>query len=316
VRRLLALPAFAASVLLLVVTLAGRLSWRAWPLGLMSNFPVQLLALAMVLLVVAAGLRARVTLVIAGASVLVNGAVIVQTLATDAPPVAAGPRLEIGHLNAQTRSIDVDALGRFILTERPDVFVVLDPDQPDVPALTRAAPGYAVRRVGPWGMPDPGYVRTVVFSRAPLRTVDQPSDHDVGNGAVEFTVDLGGAPIAVLVLGTVSPTTPGRAGDRDRALDAAARWSRRHGPRRVVMGDLNATPWSPAFRALLDDGRLESSLDGFGIQVTWPSDNQLMSIPIDHALLGPGLATADRRTGSSFGSEHRSLLVTLGAAPG
>jgi len=41
----------------------------------------------------------------------------------------------------------------------------------------------------------------------------------------------------------------------------------------------------------------------------------LIRIPIDHALTGPDLATTDRGTGPSFGSQHRSLHVTVAPAP-
>jgi endonuclease/exonuclease/phosphatase (EEP) superfamily protein YafD len=97
-------------------------------------------------------------------------------------------------------------------------------------------------------------------------------------------------------------------------LNAAARWSRAHAARRIVEGDFNATPWSPAFRRLLHDGGLTSSLDGYGIQVSWPESNWLLRIPIDHALLGPALAATDRGTGPSFDSQHRSLHVTVAPA--
>ena len=131
-----------------------------------------------------------------------------------------------------------------------------------------------------------------------------------------MTISVAPRPIALVAFGTDSPTTPERANRRDRALNAAARWSSAHSDRRVVMGDFNATPWSPSFRRLLHDGGLSDSLDGYGLQVSWPESNPLLRIPIDHALLGPGLAATDRGTGPSFGSQHRSLHVTIAAARG
>lgn len=80
------------------------------------------------------------------------------------------------------------------------------------------------------------------------------------------------------------------------------------------MGDFNATPWSPSFHRLAHEGRLFNSLDGFGLQVSWPESNLALRIPIDHALLGPGLAATDRGTGPAFGSQHRSLHITVTAA--
>ena len=155
-------------------------------------------------------------------------------------------------------------------------------------------------------------MRTIVLTRVPVNGVDHPDDSAFGPSAVELNVG-GDAPLALVAFGTDSPTTPARALHRDRVLDAAARWSRAHPARRVVMGDFNATPWSPSFQALLHKGRLFNSLDGFGIQPSWPESNALARIPIDHALLGPGLAAASRGTGPSFGSQHRCLRLTVAA---
>ncbi len=161
---------------------------------------------------------------------------------------------------------------------------------------------------------DASFVRIVVLSRVPLGGLRHPPDPAFGKSAVEGSIDVAGSPIAFIAVGSEAPTTPGRAHRRDQVLDAAARWSREHGPRRIVFGDLNTTPWSPSFRDLLRSGDLGDSLEGFGVQVTWPESNPLVRIPIDHALLGPALAATDRGTGPAFGSQHRSLHVTVAPA--
>ena len=246
---------------------------------------------------------------------LLSGLTVLGTLTTDPSPARPdGERISVGHLNAQSRSIDTAALAAYLARTQPDVFVVLDPLQPDVRALRAATTGFEIRTTGSRIDQVSNYVRTIVLSRVPVTDVRHPADQSFGPSAVEMTIVSADGPVAELVFGTDSPTTPGRAHDRDRALNAAARWSRAHAARRIVEGDFNATPWSPAFEHLLDDGRLTSSLNGFGLQVSWPESNVLLRIPIDHALLGPGLATTDRGTGPSFGSQHRSLHVTVAPA--
>ncbi len=293
------------------MTLAGRLAWNAYPFELVTNFPVQLLIVGTITLIAAAILRARITILLAVAGVALNGLVVFATITTDARDARVGaPTLTIGHLNAQSRTVDVDRIGRYLRTEHLDVFVVLDPKQTDVPRLTRAAPGYRVYMNGSTPGSDPQYVRTVVLARIPVRDVGHPGDVGFGASAVELTTE-GTEATAIVAFGTDSPTTPTRAQHRDRVLDAAARWSRAHPARRIVMGDFNATPWSPSFQHLLHHGRLFNSLDGFGLQVSWPESNVLLRIPIDHALLGPALAATDRGTGPAFGSQHRSLHLTV-----
>lgn len=313
-RSLLRIPVLGAALLTLAAALVTRLQWTAWPFELISNFPVQLTVVAGLILLAALLLRAWITVGVVGLALLLTGSTVAGTLTSDARAArVAGVRLTIGHLNAQTRAVDTAALGAYIERTRPDVFVVLDPLQADVPALTRAAPGYEVRRTGSHaGVPN--YVRTVVLSRIPLTGVDHPVDPDLGPSAVNFRTADTALGVDVLVIGTESPTTPARAQRRDRVLDAAARWSRQHRPKRVVMGDFNSTPWSPSFEQLRRDGRLFDSLDGFGIQASWPESNVLLRIPIDHALLGPALAATDRGTGPSFGSQHRLLHLTVARA--
>ena len=306
---------FVAAVAGLVVSLAARLQWTAWPVELVSNFPVQLFIVGFLVTIAATLVRSPISAVLAAATAVISGLTVAGTLFTDAPAARPnGARITIGHLNAQSRSVDVGALGAYLERERPDVFVVLDPLQSDVQAFGRAAPGFTETVTGSRQERPANYVRAVVLSRIALTGVAHPPDRAFGASAVEMTIPSGDGPVAAVVFGTDSPTTPARAHNRDRSLNAAARWSRVHGPRRIIEGDFNATPWSPSFKRLVDDGRLINSLDGFGLQVSWPESNVLLRIPIDHALLGPGLATTDRGTGPSFGSQHRSLHVTVAPA--
>ena len=310
-RTLFRIPVFIAAIGALAITIAGRAGAGTWPFALISNFPVQLLVAGATLTLLAVILRARVTLLVAVICVVLSAIPVVSTLSRDRRPARTGaPRITIGHLNAQTRPIDVPALSRYLATERPNIFVVLDPAQGDVARLTNAAPGYMVFRTGSHVTTNPEFVRTVVLSRAQLTNVRHPADQDFGASAVEIEVD-GATELSIVAFGTDSPTTSDRAARRDQALHAAAKWSRAHSGRRVVMGDFNTTPWSSSFRRLLHDGRLFDSLSGFGLQVSWPESNVLLQIPIDHALLGPALATTDRGTGPSFGSQHRSLHLTV-----
>lgn len=313
-RSLLRIPVFIAALVVLAVTLAGRLAWTAWPFELVTNFPVQLAIVAVIVMVAALTLRAQLTAVLAALALVVNAIVVSGIMFGDPRAATVGPRVSVGHLNAQTRHIDVDELGRYLESTRPDVFIVLDPIQSDVPALTRAAPGFRVRMVGSNEVRDSDFVRTVVLSRSAIDHVRHPEDRGFGKTAVELTIAAEPTVIDLVAFGTDAPTTPSRANARDRTLNAAARWSVDHPDRRVVMGDFNATPWSPSFHRLVRDGDLFDSLSGYGLQVSWPESNPLLRIPIDHLLLGPALAAVERGTGPSFGSQHRSLLVTLAPA--
>jgi endonuclease/exonuclease/phosphatase (EEP) superfamily protein YafD len=80
----------------------------------------------------------------------------------------------------------------------------------------------------------------------------------------------------------------------------------------VLVGDFNATPWSASFRTLQRRGLLHDTLWGAGLQASWPEGWGPLSIPIDHVLHTADLGSVDRRTGPSFGSAHRPVLVSVG----
>jgi endonuclease/exonuclease/phosphatase (EEP) superfamily protein YafD len=79
----------------------------------------------------------------------------------------------------------------------------------------------------------------------------------------------------------------------------------------VLLGDLNATSWSPYFRDLLATSGLQDSRRGFGIQPTWPSSLGKFGITIDHVLISPDIAVRRRAVGPDFGSDHRAVIIDL-----
>jgi endonuclease/exonuclease/phosphatase (EEP) superfamily protein YafD len=85
----------------------------------------------------------------------------------------------------------------------------------------------------------------------------------------------------------------------------------RYGPT-LVLGDLNVTPWSPHFRALLREGRLADSARGFGWQASWPAYSLPLRIAIDHCLVSAEFTVLRRRLGPHVGSDHLPVFVEVG----
>jgi endonuclease/exonuclease/phosphatase (EEP) superfamily protein YafD len=79
----------------------------------------------------------------------------------------------------------------------------------------------------------------------------------------------------------------------------------------ILVGDLNTTPWSPAFKDLLQVTGLQNSMKGFGIQPSWPSFIPPLWIPLDHLLHSPDLSIQTRKAGPDIGSDHFPLEVTI-----
>jgi len=77
----------------------------------------------------------------------------------------------------------------------------------------------------------------------------------------------------------------------------------------LLLGDLNTTPWNYHFRRLLNRTGLKNSAQGFGIQPTWPNNNPLFLIPLDHCLHSPDIIIIDRKIGPDVSSDHYPLII-------
>ncbi|SDZ78930.1 Uncharacterized conserved protein YafD, endonuclease/exonuclease/phosphatase (EEP) superfamily [Rubrimonas cliftonensis] len=86
----------------------------------------------------------------------------------------------------------------------------------------------------------------------------------------------------------------------------------------IVLGDFNAAPWSVAVSRVAE--QLGVAPVG-GLRMTWRSKlagllgplGPLMSLPLDHALVSPGIGVEEVRSFELPGSDHRGLLLRLQA---
>lgn len=101
---------------------------------------------------------------------------------------------------------------------------------------------------------------------------------------------------------------------RDRQLDYLAKIPGANPDRPwLLAGDLNATPFNPAFARLLDKGGFVDSNKKFGITNTWPAGFMPPQIPIDHILGRDSHAinVVDLKTVDLPGSDHKGLFAKI-----
>lgn len=78
----------------------------------------------------------------------------------------------------------------------------------------------------------------------------------------------------------------------------------------VVMGDLNAAPWSRDLAPLRSAGLRDGAL-GFGLWSSWQSPVPGLGLPIDHVLVGPGVGVSRHVVGPALGSDHHPVSADL-----
>jgi endonuclease/exonuclease/phosphatase (EEP) superfamily protein YafD len=291
------------------VGILGVVAWLPsawWAFELVASWRTQIVVAAVVVALVALLFRGRVSLVIAVLTLVLCAPSVVSALTRGQPEAPeGGTALRVGHLNLQAAPLRVDDLIAEIRSNDTDVFVVMSVRAEDRANLPSRAGGYRV-------IVPPLARDLVVFTRARVAATIDPYVYALPGSSVSFAVELrNGTRVSLLALHVQSPLTPNRTDDRNVQLRAIADWAADQPGASIVFGDLNTTPWSTAFDELLGRSELVSSLDGFGLQPSWPARFGGFGIAIDHLLHSQELVTVARSTGRAFGSQHRSLWVTL-----
>lgn len=301
---LLAVPATAIAL----VSLLGFVGSLWWPLDLAADIRPQfavVLAFMGILLVTAARRRLGLGILLVG---LVNAATVAPLfVAPSSGGEPLGVTLTVMTFNVNGLNDRYSEVIEYIRDEDPDVVFIHEATFLWEDAFDTADLPHRVER----GRQEPLDFGTVALvpEDAEFRTFGFAT---TAPRAVEVVVDVGGTRVRMLGTHPLSPSTEERARLRDAQLGFARDWSAESGGRRIVAGDLNATPWSYAFRRLLDGGALINSQRGYGLELTFPaSASPLVQVPIDHVLHSEGFRVIDRRLGPAFGSDHYSVIVDL-----
>lgn len=233
------------------------------------------------------------------------------------PSVAAlpaGPEIRVVALNLlfrnenhaavrdYLREIDADAL---VLSELTPDWVVALRD------VTREYPYWlSADRINPWGLG--------LYSKYPLREEKITNLGLPGSVNVSALMAFPGGEVQLVGVHLASPSTPERAAYRNRQLErladllgAAPSSGGSPRPSRLLVGDLNLTPYSPYFGDLLQRTGMVDARRAQGPIGTWPAGFPLLQVPIDHCIADPDLGVARVRRGPRVGSDHHPLEITL-----
>jgi endonuclease/exonuclease/phosphatase (EEP) superfamily protein YafD len=297
-----------AAALLTALTLASALSFAGepwWVLDLLSHFHAIYFWLAVVVGVVAAALRWWTLAAWAGALVVLEGLMLLPLYVGAEDPNSGSPRLRVLSYNMLHGNPRTAEAARHAAGLEPDVVVLLEATAPQVRVFTAALPGWhaiAEPRDDAFGI--------AVLSRRPPSAARVVTPGPRWMPAIELTLPLGDRRITLLAVHPPPPVSEEHTRTRDALLRTVSRWSAEREPPVIVVGDLNATPWSSTLREILDEGPLRST-QRFGLHATWPSGLGALGLPIDHVLVAGPLEPVARTVEPAFGSDHRMLLVEL-----
>ncbi|MDB6129247.1 MAG: hypothetical protein JWM04_354 [Verrucomicrobiales bacterium] len=299
----------ALSVCLALGSILAFLSWAWWPFEILSHFRLQTMVLCLVAVIVYLLKRKLVHAFLLAICVLLNFSVVLPHLFFFGVPQKIGnypDNFKIMHLNVDLENLEFDKVIAYIRQEQPDFVLLEEIDENWEKRLEVLFDDYphafTVPRQDSFGF--------AFYSKAPLI---QPSLFYFDSSEVPAMitgVNLGRETINVVGMHTVPPSGNLQLRQRNEQFFTLAKiLSKPRTRATMVIGDLNATPWSYAMEEMVESGRLHNALNSSGVFGTWPCNNWAFRIPVDHCLVSDRIVVLGRNVGPDVGSEHLPLVV-------
>lgn len=311
-RRLIRLSALAA----LVVTVLSFLGGLHWFLELFTHFRLQLAAAAIVMSVVALIFRMPRAGILFALLSIVNLSFILPYVVPAFEAAQEKPDgIRVMVFNLSARNGDYDAFARMVDSLRPDVIGLVEVQNRWSAPLERLEATYPHQI----SRPEDGYFGLALLSRFPLRELDEsPYLHDGLQTAVLAELELPEVTATLVVSHVMAPLSPARAALRNAQLEGLSAFFRGDARRaRILIGDLNITPWSPRYDVIESQTGLRNAAKNRGYLGTWPASPAIFRIPIDHCLVSDRFAVQGIEIGPDITSDHLPLIVDISlAGPG
>ncbi|MDQ3126263.1 MAG: endonuclease/exonuclease/phosphatase family protein [Pseudomonadota bacterium] len=280
--------------IILLAALPALLNVRIAPLELFANLRPQV-----IVLVVAFGCAA-VTVgryAPAGMAALVVAALLATTpeLFSKGPSAVTRPALTVVWCNVFRTNGVVERLAVLARKEAADIIILAEPPT-DSERTGRTLSDYPFV----YGALDPAEHGAVVFSRRPLTELARP---ELPEGVYPISM-VGTSEIRIVAMHPPVAATPARLHASNLMMAAAIQEA--SPGHTLVIGDMNATPWSIRLRAVSAKMvRLSPAVTS-----TWFSSLPVLGLPIDHAFVTSDLR-ASARVGPGVGSDHLPLIVSI-----
>lgn len=215
--------------------------------------------------------------------------------------MGATPELTVVVANVRAGNHDPRPLLDWLATAPADVVILLELSPAYADALAKDAPDYPHREL----LPDDSPFGIGLLSRRPLAGFETHASAD----DIPFLLAMLDTPqgqARLIAVHPMPPLQPHWRRERDLLLDVAARDSRELPT--LVVGDLNASPWSTA----LLSPRTRNLRRTTGLAPTWrPFGGRWFGLPIDHVLASPHWQRAHAERGPDIGSDHLPVRVAL-----
>lgn len=288
------------------ITIAGFAGRWHWMLDLASHFRWYYLLAALAWYAITSRRRSRFATACLAVAVAANLWVIAPYWIPARGAPVDGERLSVVAINLHVENTDRTRVVTYLRDRNPDVFACVEVDEDWAATLRVFDSAYPYRIV----QAQRGHFGVAIYSRVPL---DEPAIVEVAGGTPMAVAGLarGQKGCVIVAAHPRAPLGASWTDRRDEQLAAIGNMAAEERRPIIVMGDLNTTPWSHGYRALVRPRGLRDTALGRGVQGSWNARYWAPRIPIDHILVSPEIGVEARTLGPDVGSDHLPVEATL-----
>lgn len=292
----------------------------SWLLELLTHFRLQYSLGLLILVASLFALKKPFPALILGVFLLINSVLIMPFyLPTNWRATATNHALDANQqiqyrvlfTNINYGNQNLDRLLERIELEDPDLVVMVETNQLKFDQLTPEFRQYPHKLHVNRGQ----RLGTAIWSKQPF--VSDPRliwDESQTYPTVRFQLPSSDSlqPLTVFAVHPPPPIIPSAAESRNQIFSLLATQIRQEVGPILVVGDFNATSWSPNFSQLMQDTQLSDTRVANGLQPSWPTFlPSFMRIPIDHVLVNDAVQVINRQTLPNIGSDHLPVLTEI-----
>lgn len=216
------------------------------------------------------------------------------------------PTLKVASANVYYQSQSISALRQWLDQEKPDIVTLLE-FAPQHEAQVKQWADYPYQKLvadqSPFGL--------AILSHFPLDgnfIATEPNN----TSYIRTTVQFNNQTIQIIAYHPVPPLSADYLKLRNESLmDIVSKANSTQLPT-LIMGDFNATPWTPVFHEL-------SKLNwhrAMNLTPTWPTwGRKIIGIPIDQVLGSYHWSVVNSKVGTNIGSDHFPIMAELALKP-
>ena len=287
----------------------GLLGGWWWFFDLFAHFRIQYLIASGAGFLWFLGRESKVGMAFSGLSLLLNSFLLFG------PPIVgdnkvsdrAAPKLRVASINVLTSNRSTEKVLNYIRQMDADVVFLMEVDYRWEHALAPLKETYPhsliEAREDNFGV---AFFSNVAGTQARIEYLGE-----IGVPTVVAELQFQGQHLQFIGTHPVPPSGRDNSQARDEQLEDLREFARHSRHPALLVGDLNATPWSAGMRILTKAGHLKLPSARLTWQPTWRAASPF-AISIDHALASSPLTILRRDVGPDLGSDHRPIFVEVG----